>query len=101
MAGLPRCLYGLLQKAGDSVMMSLLFELGASLFDSVLGVYFMTKYNKYKRKSFWPILAILIFFGVTLIGDYCAENFSWLITFSLISTQHSSVSLLYRYFWQF
>lgn len=66
-------------------MMSLLFELGASLFDSVLGVYFMTKYNKYKKKSFWPILAILIFFGVTLIGDYCAENFSWLITFSLIS----------------
>lgn len=66
-------------------MTTLPFELGASLFDSILGVYFITKYNKYQKNRFLPVLAVLLSFVVTVIGDYCAESFSLLITFTLIA----------------
>ena len=58
-------------------MMSFIFEVGASLFDSVLCIYFITKYNRVSLHKNWlALVALILTFGVTLIGDHTAESFN-------------------------
>ena len=75
-------------------MISLIFELGASLFDSVLCVYFITKYNNASlRKNYVALIALILVFGVTILGDYTAESFDLFFTILLFA-----ISLVYS-FW--
>lgn len=61
-----------------------LVEIAASLFDSVLFVYFIIRYNNASwKKSRLAIPTVLILFGVTLIGDFLLPGFSTLISVAL------------------
>lgn len=66
-------------------MIGTIIELFVSLFDSVLCIYFITKFN---RKAFRHnrlfIPAIIIYFGFTLFGDYFMSDFSVLSTIILL-----------------
>ena len=67
-------------------MISTLFELGASMFDSVLCVIFIAKYlhiQKNKKIILTSSIAVLSLFVITLLGDFFGEDFSLLITVSL------------------
>lgn len=57
---------------------SSLLELGTSLFDSVLWVWFILRFNRVSLKAAkWAIPTVLLMFGITLIGDYLiTENFT-------------------------
>lgn len=69
-----------------------LFELCTSLFDSVLYIYFILRYNGVSfRTSKLTIPAILLLFGVTVLGDHLLPGFSTLIsiTLFLIATSFS------------
>ncbi len=62
-------------------MISSLFELAASLFDSILAVYFLTKFNYASwRKNYYLIPAILIPFGFQIFADAYLQRFSILST---------------------
>lgn len=70
-----------------------LFELSASLFDSIFCVFFIFKYIRGKSNSKNLILSIatsLILFGVTIFGDYFFNDFDLAITISL-----TIISLIY------
>lgn len=62
-------------------MMSWIVEFGASLFDSLLCVYFITKFNKatFKRNILSAVAFVLIL-GITLIGDHTSDDFNLLCT---------------------
>ena len=77
--------------------MSILFELGASLFDSMLWIWFISKANRvsfrltgekafWKRFSPWWIAlgAALLLFGITLVGDKFLPDFSTAINIVLL-----------------
>ena len=50
---------------------SALLELGTSLFDSILWVWFILRFNRVSFKAAkWTIPTVLLLFGITLIGDY-------------------------------
>ena len=69
-----------------------LFELCTSLFDSVLYIYFILRYNGVSfRTSKLTVPAILLLFGVTVLGDHLLPGFSTLIsiTLFLIATSFS------------
>lgn len=69
-----------------------LFELCTSLFDSVLYIYFILRYNGVSfRASKLTVPAILLLFGVTVLGDHFLPGFSTLIsiTLFLIATSFS------------
>ena len=58
-----------------------IIELGASLFDSILLVYFINKFNRFPLKKYSiTIPAILIIFGVTIINDKFFAGFNILTT---------------------
>lgn len=61
--------------------MSFVFEYGASLFDSILCVYFITKFNhcSFKKNYFW-LPAILVIFGYTIFSDRFLPGFNTLST---------------------
>jgi Zn-dependent protease len=61
--------------------MSLFMETAISLFDAVICVYFITKFNHapFRKNKFW-IPAILIIFGFTLINDAFMAGFNTLAT---------------------
>ena len=62
-------------------MIGTIIELGASLFDSCLCAYFITKFNNASwRKNYYLIPAILIPFGFQLFAD------AYMAQYSLIST---------------
>lgn len=74
-------------------MYQTLFELGASLFDSIFCVFFIFKYIRGKNNSkniFLSIATTLILFGVTIFGDYFFEDFDLAITITL-----TIISLIY------
>ncbi len=51
-------------------MISLMIEIGATLFDSVLAIWFLTKFNNANwRGNYYLIPAILIPFGYQLLAD--------------------------------
>lgn len=69
-----------------------MFELAISLFDSILCVWFILRFHRAGLKGAkWTIPAVLLLFGVTLIGDYLlAENFTVIsIVLILISVAFS------------
>lgn len=69
-----------------------LFELCTSLFDSVLYIYFILRYNGVSfQTSKLTVPAILLLFGVTVLGDHLLPGFSTLIsiTLFLIATSFS------------
>ncbi len=75
------------------MIFSILFEIVASSFDSILCVFFIAKYlymQVNKRNITISILATTILIGITLIGDYLDGNFNFLITVTL-----TIVSILY------
>lgn len=56
-------------------------ELAASLFDSIVCVYFITLFNKYPlRKNIFALPAILVIFAVTIINDKFFSGFNILTT---------------------
>lgn len=61
--------------------MNFIFEYGASLFDSVFCVYFLTKFNHkgFKNNPYW-LPAILLIFGYTVISDLLLPGFNTLST---------------------
>ncbi len=74
------------------VVWDFLFEFCTSLFDSVLYIYFILRYNGVSfRTSKLTIPAILLLFGVTVLGDHLLPGFSTLIsvTLFLIATSFS------------
>ena len=74
------------------MMFDLIFELIASLFDSVLYVYFILRYNGATFKtSKLTFPTILLLFSVTVLGDHLLPGFSTLIsiTLFLIATSFS------------
>lgn len=74
------------------VVWDFLFELCTSLFDSVLYIYFILRYNGVSfRTSKITVPAILLLFGVTVLGDHLLPGFSTLIsiTLFLIATSFS------------
>lgn len=74
------------------MMFDLIFELIASLFDSVLYVYFILRYNGATFKtSKLTFPTILLLFAVTVLGDHLLPGFSTLIsiTLFLIATSFS------------
>ena len=63
---------------------SLIIELIASLFDSILFVYFIVRYNRATLKtSWWTIPPILLLFAVTLVGHFLLPGFSTAISMVL------------------
>ena len=49
----------------------LIVEIATSLFDSILFIYFIIRYNRATFKtSKLTIPAILLLFGITLVGDF-------------------------------
>ena len=63
---------------------SLIIELITSLFDSVLFVYFIIRYNRATFKtSRLTIPTVLLLFAVTLIGDFLLPGFSTVISIAL------------------
>lgn len=66
--------------------MSLFLEPAISLFDSIMCVYFITKFNNVPfRKNKFLIPAILIIFGFTLINDYFMSGFNTFATFIFLA----------------
>lgn len=66
-------------------MITHLFESSISLFDSILCIYFMMKFNNSSwKKSRFAIPAIVLYFVVTLIGDYVMPNFNMVTTIALL-----------------
>lgn len=66
-------------------MITYLFESSISLFDSILCIYFMMKFNNSSwKKSRFAIPAIVLYFVVTLIGDYVMPNFNMATTIALL-----------------
>lgn len=66
-------------------MIPILIEILVSLFDSVLRIYFITKFNKLtirNNKFFLP--AILLIFITTLIGDHISPGFNTVISILLL-----------------
>ena len=56
-------------------------ELGASLFDSILLVYFVNKFNRYPLTKYAvTVPAVLVIFGVTIINDKFFSGFNILTT---------------------
>ena len=58
-------------------MIPILIEILVSLFDSILCIYFLTKYNKHELKNnkfFLP--ATLLIFIVTIIGDFISPGYN-------------------------
>ena len=63
---------------------SLIIELITSLFDSVLFVYFIIRYNRATFKTSWlTVPTVLLLFAVTLIGDFLLPGFSTAISIVL------------------
>ena len=62
-------------------MINDLFEYGASLFDSVLVVYFITKFNhkSFKNNIFW-LPAVIVIFAYTVFSDIFLPGFNTLST---------------------
>lgn len=62
-------------------MINVLFEYGASLFDSILAVFFITKFNheRFKNNNYW-LPAILVIFVYTIISDKFLPGFNTLST---------------------
>lgn len=66
-------------------MIPIIIEIFVSLFDSILCIYFLTKYNKCNikgNKLFVP--AILLIFAVTIIGDLTSPGFNTITTIILL-----------------
>ena len=64
-----------------SVLIGLIVEIAISLFDSILCIYFILRYNRVSwRKSKLTIPFILIYFGITLVGDFLFPGFMMLIS---------------------
>lgn len=67
-------------------MASILFELSASLFDSILCIYFVMRLNHTSWKDCkYSIPAVIILFGVTVLFDYTHPNFSAVCTLVLFA----------------
>lgn len=62
-------------------MINMLFEYGASLFDSILAIYFITKFNHkgFKDNVFW-LPAIFLIFAYTIFSDIFLPGFNSLST---------------------
>ena len=77
-------------------VLSVIFEYGASLFDSILCVWFMTKFNKksfkLKQNPYW-IPAILVIFAYTIFSDHFLANVS-VITSSIFVALFITYALL-------
>ena len=67
-------------------MIGTVFELSASLFDSILCIYFITKFCQVKYHSLLSSLALVLIYTVTLLGDFCAESFSFIFTILIYLT---------------
>lgn len=66
-------------------MMSVFIEVSATIFDSILCVYFITKFNKASLKNnYLAMIAFIFILGVTLIGDYIAADFNILFNVLLL-----------------
>ena len=69
-------------------MMSFIFEYGASLFDSILCVYFITRFNcrdfGFKSNPYW-LPAIVIIFGYTIFSDKVLPGYNTLSTFLFLA----------------
>lgn len=66
--------------------MSIFMESITSLFDSIICVYFITKFNNVSlKKNKFVIPAILIIFGFTLINDYFMSGFNTFATFIFLA----------------
>lgn len=60
-------------------MISLLFELGANLFDAIIAIYFLTKFNYASfRKNYFAIPAFIAILGFAFVGDYLFPGFTLL-----------------------
>ena len=67
-------------------MISTLFELSASLFDSILCVFFIFKYTRGKANPKNIILSVTtaaLLFAITLLGDFFGEDFNIVVTITL------------------
>lgn len=67
-------------------MLSTLFEIGASVFDSILCVYFIFKYVRGKvslKNIIISVATIVLLLGITLLGDFFGEDFNIIITVTL------------------
>ena len=74
-------------------MIPILFEFGASLFDSVLAIWFITRFIGMKPKPIYPIIAASLLFAFTLFCD------KYLTDFSMIGVLVCMLlSLLYTFF---
>lgn len=61
--------------------MNFIFEYGASLFDSIYCVYFLTKFNYGSfKKNHYLLPAILIIFGYTILSDLLLPGFNTVST---------------------
>ncbi|MBR4034491.1 MAG: GHKL domain-containing protein [Clostridia bacterium] len=57
-------------------MIPILFEFGASLFDSVLAIWFITRFIGMKPKPIYPIIAASLLFALTLFCDKYLADFN-------------------------
>lgn len=78
-------------------MTSIIIESLVSLFDSILCIYFITKYNKRPvrgNKLFFP--TILSVFIITIIGDFVAPGYNTLTTLILFVLNIAYALLIHR-----
>ncbi|MBQ4140836.1 MAG: GHKL domain-containing protein [Clostridia bacterium] len=55
-----------------------IFEVCATLFDSILAIWFVTKFCKLQNKRMYQIAAVILLFCVTVFGDHYLASFSTL-----------------------
>ena len=66
-------------------MIDIIVEASISLFDSIMCIYFITKFNGSSlKKSKLAIPTTLAYFGITLLGDYFMTTFSVVISVILL-----------------
>ena len=67
--------------------LGLIVEIATSLFDSILFVYFIIRYNRTTFKtSKLTIPAILLLFGITLVGDFLLLDYTAIVSATLFLT---------------
>ena len=55
-----------------------IFEVCATLFDSILAIWFVTKFCKLQNKRMYQIAAVILLFCVTVFGEHYLASFSTL-----------------------
>ena len=70
-------------------MINMLIEISASLFDSVMCIYFITKFNQaaFRGNKFW-LPATILYFGFTLFSDKFMPGFNVLPTLILFAVSY-------------